>query len=98
MSAIHYGITKLTTRITRSAYRKTLLFATAVSCLAIYAVLLLAQKFSPVIEAGVAQAGLPATLIGVASAFIILLSESIPAIVIATQILLIEAYFGFKHE
>ena len=47
-------------------------------CLVI--VVLLAKQLSPVIENGVAQAGLPTALIGVAVAFIILLPEAIAAV------------------
>lgn len=43
-------------------------------------VILLAKKLSPVIESGVAQAGLPKALIGVSIAFIILLPEAIAAV------------------
>ena len=48
------------------------------ACLGV--VVLLAKKLSPVIESGVAQAGLPTALVGVAIAAVILLPEGISAI------------------
>ncbi len=74
----NYFLTEITGEV-KIITRTAALISVLLLIICLGAVVLLAKKLSPVIEAGVVEAGLPTAIIGVAIAFIILLPEAIAA-------------------